>query len=612
MKSKVAAPVGAGSVNPNVRRVAIGLGCLVFGTPLLLAGFILAVDPYYLFGAPGWRGFNLVRPVYEPYAVAVKPYQVWRMRPQAVVLGGSSPEVGIDPRHPGWGTASVFNFSLPSSTSHYIMLAFLHAQNRGARQAIVSLDFFSFNILFPLGAPFDERRFVQSANADFARYLDETLPHRPKSAPTPVSTAVTPDWDEELYLAVNQDVATAVARGDFKSGREHYELAGRAEHRKANTVPSDWDEAGYLEAHPDVATEISRGGFISGYHHYLAAGRAENRLGGFPLKDWDEAEYLAANPDVRIRVALGIHQNGFAHYAAEGRRLGYSGGLPPASAFERLGRRFPGLDKTVFNLREIARLGFSATAMSDAISTIRRQSQPADIDESGMRVWLGQDVLVRKAGGTGAMIRRKLASGGGSPWLPGPRLQHCFTDAATGITTFDPYRFMLRRAYAEGTDMRLFTTPIHAAFLQMFQGAGVYERYEFWLRELVRLNEEEAARAGRQPFPLWHFGDVNQVNSETVPAMSDPTPMKYFWDYTHYRKAAGDLILDRIFAYRSPTRVVPDDFGVSLTTANVEVRLLATRTRLAAWASSTPDLATIVSDAAKNPKGSRQRTVTCW
>jgi hypothetical protein len=608
LKSKVVAPVDAGPVNPNVRRVAIGLGFLIFGIPLLLAGFFVAVDPYYLFGAPGWRGFNLVRPAYEPYAVAVKPYQMWRVRPQAVVLGASSPEVGIDPRHPGWGAASTFNFSIPAGTSYVSTLAFLHAQKLGARQMVASLDFFAFNINFPLGAQFDERRFLQSASADFANYLDENLPPHPKAISA--RGAAAPGWNEELYLAINRDVAAAIARNEFKSGREHYELAGRAERRAGAAVPDEWDERGYLEAHPDVAAAVTRGSFINGYHHYLAAGRAEGRIGGFQPKDWDEAGYLAANPAVRNRVALGIHRTGFAHYAAEGRRLGFTGGLP-ANALERIARRFPGLDNMLFNLSQIVQLSFSATAMSDAISTIRRQSEPADFDELGMRVWQGQDEVTRKQGGTGTIIRDKLTIGGGWIWLTPPTLQYCFTNAETGMTTFDPVRFMLRRAHAEGTDLRLFTTPVHAGFLQLFQALGLYERYEFWLKEIVRINAEEAARANHQPFPLWHFGDVNQVTSESIP--TDMTPMTYFWDHSHYRQAAGDLILDRVFAYRSPTRAIPDDFGVNLTAANIEAQLKTTRTRLSGWASSNAELTTKISDGVKDPNvESRQSAATCW
>ena len=101
----------------------------------------------------------------------------------------------------------------------------------------------------------------------------------PQSAPAALPAPV---WNEALYLAVNADVAAAVARKEFKSGREHYEAAGQAEHRQGGFVPSDWNEAQYLKAQPDVATAVAERRFVSGYHHYLAAGRREGRSGGFP------------------------------------------------------------------------------------------------------------------------------------------------------------------------------------------------------------------------------------------------------------------------------------------------------------------------------------------
>jgi hypothetical protein len=104
----------------------------------------------------------------------------------------------------------------------------------------------------------------------------------PAPAPSPPVAAPAPSWNEALYLAINADVAAAVARKEFKSGREHYEVAGRAERRQGGFVPSDWDEAQYLRVNQDVAAAVSAGTFLSGYHHYLAAGRAEGRRGGLP------------------------------------------------------------------------------------------------------------------------------------------------------------------------------------------------------------------------------------------------------------------------------------------------------------------------------------------
>ena len=235
-------------------------------------------------------------------------------------------------------------------------------------------------------------------------------------------------------------------------------------------------------------------------------------------KIWDEAGYLAANPDAHNLVALGVYRNGFIHYVAHGTRPRAAQGFPSSQRNGKIAAALARLDQTIFRIRELAHLAISMTAMRDAISTISRQSEPAEFDDAGLRVWHGQEEFVRKLGGVGKIIRTRLAQGGGRPWLAYPKLQHCFTNSDTGVSMFDPFRFMIRRAYAKGTDLRFFTTPLNAAIYQFFQGAGLFERYEFWLKELVRINEEEAARAGRDPFPLWHFGYVNTITSEPIPA----------------------------------------------------------------------------------------------
>jgi hypothetical protein len=121
--------------------------------------------------------------------------------------------------------------------------------------------------------------------------LMDRLGGRHPAAATTTSAAIEPGaslrpnlkgWNEELYLAVNPDVAAAIARKEFVSARQHYESTGFAEGRKGASVPSDWNEAEYLKANPEVAAAVSEGRFMSGYHEYLVVGRAEGRGGGFP------------------------------------------------------------------------------------------------------------------------------------------------------------------------------------------------------------------------------------------------------------------------------------------------------------------------------------------
>ncbi|TFV38246.1 hypothetical protein E4K66_17780 [Bradyrhizobium frederickii] len=137
--------------------------------PLALSALIVLVDPYYVFGTPDIPGINVVRPRYENHVPAVKPYQVRRIKPEAIILGSSRAEVALDPQHPGWSGKNVFNFGQPSATSYEVMLAFLHAQSVAPlKQAVIGLDFFGFNIFFPRDQAYLESRFSGDGVRDFA------------------------------------------------------------------------------------------------------------------------------------------------------------------------------------------------------------------------------------------------------------------------------------------------------------------------------------------------------------------------------------------------------------------------------------------------------------
>jgi hypothetical protein len=111
-------------------------------------------------------------------------------------------------------------------------------------------------------------------------------------------------FNEELYLAANPDVAAAVARGQFASGRQHYNRHGRYEGRPLvpTTTPASapaqsvasagFNEELYLAANPDVAAAVARGQFASGRMHYNRHGRFEGR----PLAPTEAAPGPAPTP----------------------------------------------------------------------------------------------------------------------------------------------------------------------------------------------------------------------------------------------------------------------------------------------------------------------------
>jgi len=99
-------------------------------------------------------------------------------------------------------------------------------------------------------------------------------------------------FNEEKYLFDYVDVREAVKNGTFKSGYEHYRRFGFAEQRQAYVYsleeihlfddPGDFkkffNEEEYLNDHPDVKTAVQRGEFESGFQHYRKFGWFEERI----------------------------------------------------------------------------------------------------------------------------------------------------------------------------------------------------------------------------------------------------------------------------------------------------------------------------------------------
>lgn len=133
-------------------------------------------------------------------------------------------------------------------------------------------------------------------------------------------------------------------------------------------------------------------------------------------------------------------------------------------------------------------------------------------------------------------------------------------------------------AYRMQSDMKIFIGPSHARQWETIQASGLWEQFEEWKRMVIEIVETEAVKAKAMPFPIWDFSGYSSVTTETLPVESDTSSrMQYYNESSHYALAAGNLVLDRIFNFKSPDRTVPEDFGVLLTPQTIEVHLALIR-----------------------------------
>lgn len=232
----------------------------------------------------------------------------------------------------------------------------------------------------------------------------------------------------------------------------------------------------------------------------------------------------------------------------------------------------------------------SVSSVVDATQTIGKNNPlPSNTwSENGRRLWSGYDVKVK--GGHKKIMKTSENWYLRYLYSPEPECTFDFVSADSKLSPLAEIRTLLARAYREHTDIKLFISPSHARQWEALAALGLWNKWEEWKQRLVKMNEEEAQRAGRQPFPLWDFSGYNSISTEAVPALGDTTTMmRWYFDSSHYNTAAGDLVLDRIFDFKTPRRSVPDDFGIRLSSANIEGHLARIRTDRAAYKRTHPE-----------------------
>jgi len=156
-------------------------------------------------------------------------------------------------------------------------------------------------------------------------------------------------------------------------------------------------------------------------------------------------------------------------------------------------------------------------------------------------------------------------------------------DPETGYSRLDEIRALVRLAYTEKSDLRLFIGPSHARQWQTIKESGLWEDFEAWKRRIVTVVEEEAIRASATPFQVWDFSGYNSITTEPLPPAGDMAArMKYYYESSHYTPAAGQLVIGRIYAGETSLSV-PDDFGVLLNSGNLDQHLAGIRHQQIAW-----------------------------
>ncbi|MGR9073945.1 MAG: hypothetical protein ACU833_12855 [Gammaproteobacteria bacterium] len=159
-------------------------------------------------------------------------------------------------------------------------------------------------------------------------------------------------------------------------------------------------------------------------------------------------------------------------------------------------------------------------------------------------------------------------------YFPRPYKKFEFVSEDKKINTFDYFRRILEDAHRQKIRLYVLISPAHARQWILVNSTGLWDKWEEWKRELVRLNGEVARWFKSEPFPLWDFSGFNTYTTESVPDLGDrKLMMRWYWESSHYRVELGDMVLDRVLDYSDPERPIAEDFGVLINGENIDRHL---------------------------------------
>jgi hypothetical protein len=224
---------------------------------------------------------------------------------------------------------------------------------------------------------------------------------------------------------------------------------------------------------------------------------------------------------------------------------------------------------------EVLRLLTSLDMTKESIHTLQIRPSASEFEPDGRENDVIFERRVQTWGGVRGAFRRSERAQYVEPILSHPggqRPSFRFADGSPNTADLGAILAVARRNHVR---LWFFFAPVHARQLEIFRALGLWPQFEDWKATLVRFTYAQGQRlAFPEPPEVWDFSGYSSVTTENVPALGDSkSRMTGYWESSHIRKHLGDLMLARMFGNGSQQAALqlPDDFGVLLTAANVDL-----------------------------------------
>ena len=140
---------------------------------------------------------------------------------------------------------------------------------------------------------------------------------------------------------------------------------------------------------------------------------------------------------------------------------------------------------------------------------------------------------------------------------------------------------LIRIARERGIELHVAILLVHAVQLETIRAAGLWNVFEQWKRDLVRVADLES---GTDEIPVWDFTGYGAYTCERIPPEGGLQRMRYYREASHFTVELGEQVLRRMLSDTNEDV----GFGVRLTAKSLGAHLQRTRANRAVWLRENP------------------------
>lgn len=194
-----------------------------------------------------------------------------------------------------------------------------------------------------------------------------------------------------------------------------------------------------------------------------------------------------------------------------------------------------GEHRSTQHLHDLAGIIFSIEALHDSLETISKQMSGSEYISSGgmeRNIKHHEDIAYAFENTEKRYLTHNWPASKGSFSLVSPK-----------ENSIDYYADIVRYCLENSINLKVAFSPMHARLLEALHSANLWDKFETWKREVVRVTSDISSDTDQSNNGVYDYAIYNDLNQLSIHSENLP---KHYFESTHFTPVYGDIMIREI------------------------------------------------------------------